>query len=462
MSRRSRGDNRKRSWLSFSGPVRFGVVWLCMSVVAPSAHAALMGDVDGDSRVTVKDAVRVLQGTLGARKWTARDRLLGDVSPANPSSAIVARRWTRGDGILDEADVAGILRVAIGMIPERDIGPVVYDVAGSGITILQMPKNVLKKDPERFGDGRAEEITLFDPYDLAIAPNGDVFFTEYQSGRIRVLKPDGTVRTLAGNVQPGFQDGRGDDAQFKNPMGIALLPSGDLIVADAYNNAIRKVTLDGEVTTLAGNGRPGAVNATGAEASFRAPNGVATDPDGNVYVADTGNNLLRKISPDGKVVTLAGSGQPGLEDGYVRMCRFYLPAGVTYDPLDGGVYVADMGNHAIRKFSAKTGYVVTLAGDSRPGWTDGEGSNAKFTAPYGMDLDTKGNLWIADWKSGLMRVMDPSRKVVTKAGVPPDGGYLEGPALEAQFTGLMNVRCAPNGFIYLADTDNERIRIYAP
>jgi sugar lactone lactonase YvrE len=418
--------------------------------------------VDGDARVTVKDAVRLLQGVMELRHLTGRDRLLGDVSPANPNASVISRRWTLGDGVIDAADVLDTLKTAIGLIPARDIGPVVYNVAGSGRTVVQSVAAVMKNDPRRVEDGLAEEIALFDPYDLAVAPDGNVYFVEYGTGRVRVLTPDGKVRTIAGGLIKGYADGKGDEARFNLPMGIALLPNGDIVVADTYNHAIRKVTLAGDVTTLAGNGRPGNSDGIGAKASFSAPNGVGTDPAGNVYVADTTNNLLRKITPDGKVTTLAGSGQPGLEDGYKTECRLNQPTGVAYDPRDGGIYIADMSNQAIRKYSAKDGYVVTVAGVRVQGVVDGSGSNARFSLPYGVDLDPNGNLWIADWRNGLVRVMDKSGKVKTVAGVPPDGGYLEGPASVARFTGLMNVRCAPNGFVYLAATDNERIQVYAP
>jgi hypothetical protein len=151
-----------------------------------------------------------------------------------------------------------------------------------------------------------------------------------------------------------------------------------------------------------------------------------------------------------------------LDDGYKTACRLNQPTGVTYDPRDGSIYIADMSNQAIRKYSAKDGYVLTLAGDRIQGVMDGSGSNVRFNLPFGVDLDPKGNLWIADWRNGLLRKLDRYGNVKTMAGVPPDGGYLEGPASMARFTGLMNVRYAPNSFVYLAATDNERIQVYAP
>ncbi|MBW3624479.1 MAG: SMP-30/gluconolactonase/LRE family protein [Armatimonadetes bacterium] len=409
----------------------------------------------------LRDAVGILQGVTGLRTPTGRERLLGDVSPQNTEARVIRGRWTLGDGELTLEDVTFLLRMSLGLAPIRDLGPVVYDVAGSGSITVQEPSNILKKNPKLLDDGNAFEIALFDPYDIAIAPQGDVFFTEYYTGRVRVLKPDGTVRTLAGGITPGYLDGPGNRARFNRPMGLALLPNGNIVVADTYNHVIRIVTPSGHVSTLAGSGRPGSGDGIGARTSFYQPNGVATDPSGNVYVADTANHLIRKITPQGGVTTIAGDGTPGHRDGFGEEARLNYPSGVLFDPRDGGLFIADMANQMIRKQS-KSSYVVSLAGNGKAGTTDDYGYNAQFTAPYGVDLDSQGRLWIADWKNGLVRVMHPDSKVETVAGVAPDGAYREGPALIARFTGLMNVRIAPDWLIYLADTDNQRIRVLAP
>jgi sugar lactone lactonase YvrE len=430
--------------------------------VCSRGQAALLGDVDGDARVTANDAVRLLEGVMGLRNPTSRERLLGDVWPSHADPRIISRIWTLGDGVVDTADVMDTLRTAIGLVPARDIGPVVYDVAGSGRPFVQSVSAAMESNPKGVGDGPAEEITLFAPYDLAIAPNGNVYFTENDTSRIRALTPDGMVRTVAGGLTRGYVDGKGAKALFNLPMGLALLPNGDLVVADCWNHVIRKVTLDGEVTTLAGTGFMGNANGIATKASFNSPNGVATDPAGNVYVADTGNNLIRKITPDGKVTTLAGQGDIGLLDGYGTKCLFNKPTGVTYDPRDGGLYIADMSNQSIRKYSGQDGYVVTVAGLRIQGAVDGSGSNARFSLPYAVDLDSQGNVWVADWGNGLVRVMDQNNKVKTMAGNPPDGGYMQGPASAMHFAGLMSVRRAPNGLIYVTPSDSQRIQVYAP
>lgn len=440
-----------------------GCLAVLLLAAVPPSHAALMGDVDGDRQVTVGDAVRLLQGITGLRPSTAREKLLGDLWPEQETAQILHRRWTKGDGELTPADAVSVLKTAIGMQPLRDIGPVVYDVAGFGPFFTANAEKLHRENSPLVGDGPAEQILLFDPYDAAIGSGGEVYFTEYATGRIRVLETNGYVRTLAGGLTQGYVDGKGHRARFNRPMGIALLPDGSLVVADAFNHVIRRVTLNGEVTTLAGSGRPGWYDSWGTGASFNWPNGVGTDPDGNVYVADTSNHVIRKIATNGEVTTLAGEGEPGFQDGQGERARLYHPTGVFFDPRDGSLLIAEMSNHAIRKLT-KEGYVSTLAGNGLPGHGDGHGRNAEFTAPYGVDLDPQGRIWIADWKGGMVRVLYPEQnnKVETAAGIPPDGGYIEGPALEARFKGLMYVRYAPNGMVYLTDTDNQRIRVLAP
>ena len=433
---------------------------LALGTAGPSC-AAVLGDVSGDSRVTVEDALCLLKVTAGVTPSRSRDRLLGDVWPVREKGQTKGRTWWAGDGELDAGDVIHVLRTAVGLAAVRDVGPLVVDIAGSGPTVLQPIAKVRKTNPALLEDGPAEQIYLFDPYDVAVAPNGEVFFSEYETGRIRMVGKDGIVRTLAGGTSPGYQDGDGPRARFHKPMGIALLPDGSVVVADNANHAIRKVTLDGNVTTIGGNGKAGYKDGPAAQTQFWYPNGVCTDPAGNVYVADTVNNAIRKISTDGIVTTLAGDGSTGFVDGRGRNGKLYNPSGVSFDPRDGTLYIADWSNHAVRKLTPK-GDHITLAGNGTEGYADGKGDNARFRSPYGVDVDPQGRVWIADWFNGLVRVMQPDGTVTTAVGVPPNGGYFEGPPGMVKFFGLMNVRWTPDGSIYLADTDNERIRVLIP
>lgn len=423
---------------NFRYSLEIGFLLLSLFLLPPQGFSALLGDVDGDGRVTVQDARLVLHIVSRRRKTTVRARFLGDLWPPR----------TTGDGRISQEDVRLILRIAVGLQRSRELGPMVFTLAGSGPTQSQNPATTT--DPN----------ALFSPYDLTIGPQGEIYFTEEHAHRVRVLEPDGFIRNLAGDIQEGFIDGFAGSARFNHPEGIALHPEGFLVVADTFNHAIRKVTLQGEVTTIAGKGKRGYRDGAGQEALFNQPCGVATDRQGNLYVADTFNRRIRKIFPDGTVITLAGDGRPGLLDGPALEARFHTPSGVIVDPKDGSLYIADMGNNSIRKLTPD-GLVITIAGAKHYGHVDGKGPEARFSIPYGVDLDAQGNLWIADWGNESVRILYPDGRVETVAGKLPQG-YLDGPTYSAKFRGLMNVRVGPDGLIYLADTDNQRIRVIIP
>jgi sugar lactone lactonase YvrE len=437
----------------------FGIL-LAVGLAGGMSRAATLGDVDGDGRVTVQDAVRMAKIVALNGAPSSREMLFGDVSPSSGPLKYLPSLWTFGDGQISPDDVADLLRFALGLKEKNEIGPVVVTVAGSGPQSHLIPNRVAADDPLLVKDGRASEIYLFDPWDLAISPTGDIYFTEYIGNRVRVLQKDGTIRTLAGSLERGFVDGPGDIARFYHPMGLAFLPDGSLVVSDTLNHSIRKITPEGVVTTLAGNGRPGYADGVGTEARFRGPNGIATDSSGNVYVADTDNYRICKIDPSGRVTTAAGARQAGANDGPAEEARFYLPSGVCYDPRDQGVFITDMANNLIRKLTAEA-QVITVAGNGGVGHVDGDAQEAQFNYPYGCDLDSMGQLWIADWYNESVRVLTPEGRVRTAAGRLP-AFYTDGPASRAKFKGLMNVRIAPNGIVYLADTDNERIRALVP
>jgi len=208
-------------------------------------------------------------------------------------------------------------------------------------------------------DGAAAQAQFADPYGLALDPHGALYVSDGgDNDRIRVLRTDGTVATLAGGIE-GFQDGQGAAARFDTPSGLALDATGNLYVADTGNHAIRKVTPEGVVTTLAGNGRPGWRDGPGAQAQFDGPMGVAIDAQGRVIVADTYNDRIRAVSPDGTVTTLAGGAAPGDVDGPGAQARFDTPCAVLVDAR-GRIVVADTLNDALRAIDA-AGNVTTIA-----------------------------------------------------------------------------------------------------
>ncbi|MES2069616.1 MAG: gluconolaconase [Pseudomonadota bacterium] len=226
------------------------------------------------------------------------------------------------------------------------------------------------------------------------------------------------VTTYAGDGGIGYADGKAPQARFADPFGLAVDPLGNLYVADAGdNNRIRKITPDGLTTTLAGS-REGFADGQGAAAAFHTPSGLALDGAGNVYVADTGNNAIRKISAQGLVTTLAGNGRAGYRDGEAGQAQFNGPVSVAVD-RQGNVYVADTYNDRIRLITVD-GQVKTLAGGAGPGYQDGPALGALFDTPCALAVDEKGELYIADTKNNAIRKLNSDGQVSTLARAATD------------------------------------------
>ena len=238
----------------------------------------------------------------------------------------------------------------------------------------------------------------------------DTFRTGHFLG-VRKIDINGVVTTLAGNDTQALVNGTGTAASFVEPFGIAVDSHGNVFVSDTAVSTIRKITPGGVVTTFAGgNVNGGYVNGNGTQASFHTPVGLAVDADDNLYVADAGNNVIRKITPAGDVTTLAGGGAGSATptDGTGAAASFSGPMGVSVDGA-GNVYVADTNYHAIRKITPG-GVVTTLAGGLYIGAVDATGSLASFKYPRGVAVDSNGIVWVADTNNDAIRR-------VTQAGV---------------------------------------------
>ncbi len=278
------------------------------------------------------------------------------------------------------------------------------------------------------------------------------------------LHAQDSVRTLAGLPEtPGSLDGTNATARFNDPAGIAIATDGTVFVADNQNHALRRIGTNGVVTTLAGLlGTPGAADGSGSTARFDSPTGLALGPDGALYVSDTGNHTIRRVTLAGAVTTLAGSaGSADYADGPASAVRFNQPLGLAVAP-DGTVFVADSGNHLIRVI-ATNGTVSVLAGNPETfGSADGTGTNAFFNSPVGLALAPDGSLFVSDANNFTIRRVTVAGVVTTIAGAAGQDGSADGPAASARFGKPAELALAPNGTLYIADAAQHTIRRLTP
>jgi len=261
-------------------------------------------------------------------------------------------------------------------------------------------------DTEGFADGFSQNALFNGPTGVAVTPSGDILVADQENHSIRKVSAEGEVSTVAGCREEGFRDGPAAEAMFNCPTGVACDKHDNIFVVDGGNHRIRKVSVDGIVSTVAGSGKKGYQDGAGAQARFNHPGGIAADKEGNIYVADYGNHRIRVISAEGNVKTLAGSGKQGSTDGAALAAEFSFPQGLAVDPLSGDVLVADYGNESIRMVSLKTGLVSTVAGTDEPGFDDGD--KASFNQPRGVACDAKGNIYVADRGNHAVRIISPA------------------------------------------------------
>jgi hypothetical protein len=313
-------------------------------------------------------------------------------------------------------------------------------------------------------DGTGAAARFSGPSGVATDGAGNVFVADSGNNTIRKITPTGVVTTLAGTAGiTGSTDGTGTAARFWVPQGLATDSSGNVYVADSSNNTIRKITPTGMVTTLAGTaGVIGSADGTGAAASFDNPDGIATDSVGNVYVGDTLNSTIRKITPAGLVTTLAGTpGVTGSADGTGAAARFDTPDGVATDDA-GNVYVGDVNGHTIRKITP-AGIVTTLAGTAGvTGSADGTGAAARFYSPSGVATDSAGNVYVADQVNNTIRKITPATVVTTLAGQAWVDGSADGIGAAALFYYPQGIATDSSGNVYVADTGNDTVRKITP
>lgn len=306
-------------------------------------------------------------------------------------------------------------------------------------------------------DGIGSAARFSYPAKVAVDGAGNVYVADADNDTVRRITPAGVVTTLAGQAgSDGGADGTGAAARFGFIRGITVDAAGNVFVADF--SRIRKITPAGVVTSFAG-GATGSLDATGAAARFSGPMGeIAIDSDGSLYVADTDNHTVRKITPAAVVTTLAGqSGSSGTVNGTGAAARFNAPVGIAVDAAKN-VYVADDEGRLIRKITP-AGVVTTLAGASEESLgADGSGSAARFGGVTGLAVDADGNVFAADYNDYTIRKITPAGVVTTVAGAVQVGATVDGPGSDARFGGPFGLAIDGAGNLYVADTEMNTIR----
>ena len=320
------------------------------------------------------------------------------------------------------------------------------------------------------GDGSAAtNASLYYPYGLAVDASGNLFIADLYNNRIRKVDTNGMITTVAGVGPSGGlgsysgDGGAATNASLDYPYGVAVDASGNLFIADLYNNRIRKVDPNGMITTVAGNGTNGYSGDGGAatNASLYYPYGIAVDASGNLFIADYNNNRIRKVNPNGIITTVAGNGSLGYssDGGAATNASLNWPSGVAVD-ASGNLFIADTGNNRIRKVDP-TGMITTVAGNGSSGYSGDGGlaTNASLVFPSGVAVDASGNLFIVDSDNNRIRKVNPNGIIMTVAG---NGSRAysgdNGAAINASLNSPFGVGLDASGNLFIADTDDNRIR----
>ena len=310
-----------------------------------------------------------------------------------------------------------------------------------------------------FNDGQALSSRFFNPHGIAADGTGNIYIADRYNHTIRKISVDGLVSTIAGKAGfSGSQDGLGALARFNEPWGLCVSEEGVIYVADTKNNKIRQIDLDGNVKTIAGTGNFGSSNAQGLAATFSNPTGIELDAFGNLYVADHLTHIIRKIDNRGIVTTIAGIPYiPGDNDGFGREAQFWRPYGLTLDN-EGNILVADEWNHKIRKVTP-AGQVTTVAGIGEVGIANGDTSLATFNYPWDMTVDAENNIYIADGYNYVIRKISSDGQVSNYAGTPLTSGGVDGIGDNATFSGATSIAWDKiTGNLYVGDAYNHLVR----
>lgn len=451
-------------------------------VLSTLAGSSTCGAADGKGTAAGFDSALAITVDAGGSVYVGGGATIRKITPDGTVTTLAGMSQTYGtsDGDANSARFGGISGIAVdaaGAIYVADAGTNINGIVGSRIRKLT-PAGVVSTlaGGSAYGaaDGAGAVATFSSLNGLTIDQQGNLFVADAGNYTIRKITPAGVVSTLAGTASqlaPAAADGTGAAAQFNLPDGLATDNAGNVYVSDSNPglqiNSVRKITPAAEVTTITGNyAGTGSTDGPASEARFFGPEAIAMHSDGTLFVADTGNQLIRKISAAGVTSTLAGSPGRGpfwnSGDGTGRQAAFFQPTGIAVGS-DGVAYIADGVRNSIRRVG-NDGVVTTLAGSyqnsSRP--ANGPGAQAGFSNIHGIAIDGSGTLYVTDYHA--VRKIDANGNVTTLAGTlgPAGGGTADGNLAQASFGYLISIAIDASGNLYLADSLNQNVRKITP
>jgi sugar lactone lactonase YvrE len=429
------------------GPATLARILFPLGVACDTAGNLFIAD-EGNHRIR-----KVATGIISTVAGTGAIGSGGDGGPA--TSAQFQYPWgiavdtTTGSLFIADTGDNRIRKVSAGGIISTVAGIGTYGFSGDG--------------------GPAISAQLNDPESVAVDGQGNLLIADTFNNRIRKVALDGSISTIAGSGILGFagDGGSASVAQLNSPSALTFDTTGNVLIADTSNHRIRKVAPNGLIDTIAGGGTSGfrGNGGPGASALFNTPDGIASDRAGNVFIADTLNNQVRKISPDGVITTVAGTGAPGFsgDGGPASAAQLRAPYAVTTDTA-GNLFISDTGNARVRKVS-HDGIIATIAGITTPGFS-GDGGPAilaRLSGPRGLAVDSGGTLFMADSFNNRIRRVTPDGVISTIAGTgAPDFSGDGGPASSAALNLPWGLAVDASGNVYIGDWNNYRVRKVSP
>ncbi len=460
--RRVAGDGTIITFAGSGTPGSFGDNGLAIaaSFILPTdvtvgpAGAIYIADL-GNSRIRV-----VREGVLS----TIAGSPLGS-QPVEGRLALTVRLGGPTGVAVDPSGIVYFAEGSIGSGSGLDIGDyriwkvtaenVLMDAAGNGIASYS-------------GDGGpASRAQLNTPAGVAVDGAGNIYFADSQNNRVRRISPSGAIETIAGTGERGFSGdgGPATQAALNTPMGVSVGPGGTVYIADSGNNRIRAI-LDGNIATIVGNGNAGLFGDGGPalKAALHVPQSLVVDSNYNMYIADTLNQTIRRVSPDGIIDSITGT-RPGFsgDDGPAKDALLNFPTSVALDGANN-LYVVDQGNRRVRRIAASTGTISTVAGSDIPFLGDGGlGPFARLDKPQSVAIDQLGNLYISDAVQNRIRMVDTNGRISTFAGT---GSCCyqndEGAAINADLNAPWGLAFDAAGKLYVSDSGNQAIRVIQP